>query len=186
MTFAHYKKTILSRIDKSNKGSIDKPIAGLITAINNNPAYCTTSSCSGRTVILKEPKSGKKNDAQFLYSTHGRITAAQLKAIRQLPDETLWFRFEPLILHVACDSPRSAQALLNSARSVCKHSGIISLGNHPVLEIRGSEFIEVPIAANKKLLVNENYLSILCKEANKKLEMTKERIQKIESKFKQK
>lgn len=50
--FASQKKRVLGRLDRSKKGGIDVPIAGLIDALNSSPAYFTTSSCSGRIVVF--------------------------------------------------------------------------------------------------------------------------------------
>ena len=51
--FAHEKKALLHRLlavgcDNSPKGSIDAPIRGLVDALNADPRFVTTSSCSGR------------------------------------------------------------------------------------------------------------------------------------------
>ena len=161
--FPSYKKSILSRPDKSNKGSIDKPIKNLINTINEDPRYCTTSSCSGRIVLHQGEK---KNEMKFTLISHTKISP---KKIVMQPN--LWFRFEPAILHVACDSIESAVELLNTARRIFKHSGILSIGNFPVLEIRGSEFIEAPL--------HEELISKLCTAANKKLLRTHQQINKL-------
>ena len=177
--FPHYKKAILSRADKSNKGSIDEPIRPLIETINKLPNYCTNSSCSGRTVIFVEPKSGKKNDTIFLFMSHDKITFKQIKdSLQDLPNNTIWFRFEPMILHVACDAIESANNLLTIARQQFKHSGILSLKRF-IIEIRGSGFVEAPIAVNGKTIVSDEFLNVLCDNANKKLIETHKRMNKF-------
>ena len=72
MTFESNKKTILSKIDKSKKGEIDKPIKKLIILINKSKNYYTTSSCSGRIVLLAK-KSGEKKGSKWLFSSHKKI-----------------------------------------------------------------------------------------------------------------
>ncbi|MBW2966012.1 hypothetical protein KY342_02835, partial [Candidatus Woesearchaeota archaeon] len=52
MQFENQKKTFLKKIDKSKKGGIDKEIIPLVNKINNSRNYYTTSSCSGRIVLL--------------------------------------------------------------------------------------------------------------------------------------
>lgn len=176
-SFTAFKHSILNRKDKSNKGSIDKDIVSLISIINKHPDFCTTSSCSGRIVLLIEPKSGIKKDFSFLYETHETATRKPIKkALKKLPRETIWFRFEPLILHIACSTSESAQHLLTIAQHSFKHSGIMTLNKRPILVIRGSEFLEAPIASNGKLIISEAYLRMLIKEANKKHKKNKERI----------
>ena len=61
-TFLRKKAKILSSLsvpetdysDKSPKGSVDEPIRELITLINAQPGWCTTSSCSGRVAVFVE------------------------------------------------------------------------------------------------------------------------------------
>ncbi len=67
MNFEKEKKDCLSKIDKSKKGSIDKKIKELVDLINSLKDYYTTSSCSGRILLIKRPKSGKKCDVDFLF-----------------------------------------------------------------------------------------------------------------------
>ena len=47
--------------------------------------------------------------------------------------------------------------------------------NKVMVEIKGSEYIETPIA-NKKWLVDDEFLKVLIQEANKKLKRTREKI----------
>ena len=60
MSFINEKKVFLSKLDKSNKSSIDKNILNLINLINQKDDYYTTSSCSGR-VYLRSDSNKKDN-----------------------------------------------------------------------------------------------------------------------------
>src|SRR3989344_4334253 len=110
MVFTKWKKSIFSRPDKSNKGSIDLAIRALIEAINSSPHYCTTSSCSGRIVISLH--GGKKNETTFLFMSHNTVSPEQVKTA-----PSAWFRFEPAIVHVACDDMKSTQIFLEKAKT---------------------------------------------------------------------
>ena len=50
--FDRQKQTSLSAVDLSRKGSIDAPIEELIQFINSQRNYFTTSSCSGRIIVV--------------------------------------------------------------------------------------------------------------------------------------
>ena len=50
--FLNIKKQILDSPDSSNKGNFDNFILDLINLLNNERDYVTTSSCSGRTVLI--------------------------------------------------------------------------------------------------------------------------------------
>ena len=54
MDFEKQKKDVLSKIDKSKKGSVDEGIKAVLDILNSKPAYFTTSSCSGRIVIIEK------------------------------------------------------------------------------------------------------------------------------------
>lgn len=175
--FLLWKKNFLGKKDKSNKGEIDKKIKPLVDEINKLDNYFTTSSCSGRICILIEPESESKKDFKFLYQSHDRTNFRDLKKkLEKIPKNKLRFRFESMILHVACKNLDDADSLLKKAKKLFKHSGIISVKDKFVIEIRDSGFIEAVIAINGKLVVNDNYLKILVSEANKKLDLAYKRI----------
>jgi tRNA(Phe) wybutosine-synthesizing methylase Tyw3 len=75
--FNQGKKKQLSKEDKSNIGEWDFRIAELCNKINNNTNYYTTSSCSGRIVLLKA--SEEKQPDAFLFRTHKKINFLKLK-----------------------------------------------------------------------------------------------------------
>src|SRR3989338_2565012 len=69
MSFDQQKRDNLKRLDKSIKKSIDERIRGIVEFLNSLPAYFTTSSCSGRVMLLERKKSWKK-DSRFVYREH--------------------------------------------------------------------------------------------------------------------
>jgi tRNA wybutosine-synthesizing protein 3 len=185
MDFTMWKQNILTKEDKSIKGHIDKPIKDLLTIINNNQDYCTTSSCSGRIVVRKEPVSGKKHDVEWLFTSHSSVDGSGVKnALVTLPQERLWFRFEPLILHIGCRTVEAAQQLLLVVQPLFKHSGIISSKNKVMVQIRGSSFIEAPIAMNGGMIVDDVYLSHLCDAANWKMHINDMKISTLTEEIK--
>ena len=79
MVFKKLKKDFLSKKDKSKAGKIDKDIKKLVDMINSFSNYYTTSSCSGRIILLTIPKSGKKNEVKWLFTSHNKINFNDLK-----------------------------------------------------------------------------------------------------------
>jgi len=104
-----------------------------------------------------------------------------LSDLKKLPKDDIWFRVESAILHVACKDAEGALKLLKAAREVgFRRSGIISLGkNRATIELVSTEKIDTIIAKNKKLLVDNDYLTILIAEGNNKLEKAWEKIEKL-------
>lgn len=168
--FDNIKKTFLSKLDKSNAGGIDNGVQEIVTLVNNHLEYFTTSSCAGRIYLWKEPKSGKKKDVDFIFLKHGKLSAADVKTIKQLilPKETIWLRVEPIILHVCCKELDAAQRFLDIAKKLFKKSCFLSIKNKIILEVRGSEIMEVPLAERNNWLVSEDYFDCLIKKANER------------------
>ena len=174
--FEKQKKQQLSRQDFSKKGSIDKPIESLIKKINAKENYYTTSSCSGRIMVLAEGQ--KKRDAEWLFVSHDKIKQIKLKSI---PKKPLWFKFEPMILHVACRTIEDAQAIVDKAKSCgFKWSGIMAAKNRILAEIKGTDFISTIISKNGRLIATDSYIKTLVSEANKKLKRNMGKIKKFE------
>jgi len=180
MQFNNQKKTFLAKLDKSKKGSIDKEIAHLVKKINSSERYYTTSSCSGR-VVLIEKKSEKKQECRWLFVSHKKIALKEIKnALKKISEHPVWFRFEPLILHVAARTIEDAQILVSKAREAgFKRTGIQSTKNKIIVEIASTEVIDAIIADKGKLLIDEDYLNVLVDEANKKSEKNNKKIKRL-------
>jgi len=160
--------------DKSPKGSYDKEIIPLINLINSFPEYATTSSCSGRIVLLSNLN---KKQNKWLYKTHSKANSIKIHSIIQ--KQKAWFLQEPFILHVKCTNPQSTSNLLKLAQAAgFKHSGITQ---ENFIEIRGNERIETILHKNSK-----EYIQLLTEEANKKLSKTKTKIKNFYNLIKEK
>lgn len=181
MDFNERKKRQLGKNDKSNIGEIDKPVLKLVNLINSSAKYYTTSSCAGRITLLKDMK--QKQEGLFLFRTHEKITFPELK--KELDKakkykKLIYFKQEPVIIHIACNSLEDGQELVDKAKFVgFKKSGIIASRNRAVIELLGTENIILPIIDKGKILVSDGFLKLLVKEANKKLERTRKKINKL-------
>ena len=75
--FLRRKEQQFAKNDRSLKQSWDKHILELCQAINKSNNYYTTSSCSGRILLLID--SSEKRDDLFLFVSHNLISFQQLK-----------------------------------------------------------------------------------------------------------
>lgn len=174
MNFEKQKHAVLSKIDKSKKGSIDDRILDLIQIINSKDNYYTTSSCSGRIVVIRFGK--RKNDCEWLFMSHDKAKDIKLRNL----DGEVFFRMEGAILHVCCKTLDDAKAFLDASRNAgFKVGGIISLKPKIMAELRSVDFIDTIIAKNGKMVIEESYLKVLLSEANQKLERNWKRIGKL-------
>ncbi len=177
----------MKRRDKSKKGTLDRLIKPLVDLINSMDNYYTTSSCSGR-IILIYRKNLKKSGAKWLFSSHDKVKFDDIKpALKDIPDEDLWFKEEPAIIHVCCETIKDAQDLVDLSReSGFKRTGIQSTRKRINVEIGSSEVIDAIIAVKGKLIVTDDYLKTLIKKANEKIEINLRKIDKLYKKIKKK
>lgn len=173
--FLNNKKTFLAKLDKSKKGEIDEKIIPLLETINALPNYYTTSSCSGRVYLWRG--SGKKNETEWLKVSHDLIGEDFFELKNY--DGLIWLRLEDMILHVCCKDLGSANKLLENCRRVYKKSCLLSASNKIIVEIRGSEFIEMPLFLDGQLLFNGE-MSWLMGLINSRLKRVWEKMEKLE------
>jgi tRNA wybutosine-synthesizing protein 3 len=184
--FTQRKNSVLSKLDKSSKGGWDKRILDLCMKINSSVDYYTTSSCSGRVVLMLDEE--KKQGGLFIKIYHDEIYFGQLKkdlVLSSYENKKIKFKMEPCILHVACRDLKCAQKLFDKAKLVgWKKSGIISTKGHIVLELNSTERLEFPIIYRREILVDDKFLKVIANESNKKLKKSWEKIKELEKMMK--
>ena len=169
MNFENDKKTFLEKLDKSKKGSVDEKLVHLLSVINSKDNYYTTSSCSGRVYFWRG--TGRKNETEWLKVSHDLIDDNFFEMDKRFETGIIWLRMEPMILHVCCKDLQTANNLLEKVRTIFKKSCILSASNKIIVEIRGSEFIEMPfMKEGQKLFDGE--ASFLTQLVNQKLQNT--------------
>ncbi len=163
------------RRDKSKKGAIDEDIRPLLAVLNRRGHYETTSSCSGRIVLLDVPKTGDKQHAQWLYTAHTKADPDAIESVLRQQNHEIWFLQEPVILHVNCMTLADAERLLELAKSCgFKRSGIFSL-KHFSVELQGTERMETLLTRD----LPKEYIARLAAAANLRLQRTKKKIQML-------
>lgn len=157
--------------DKSPQGFIDEDVKELLKVLNDK-GYQTSSSCSGRIVLITN--SGEKGNAKWLFKSHKKVDGNKIFDLVQ-NNGPLWFLQEPFILHVKAKDLESAQELLTIAKnSGLKISGITSIKNCSI-EIRSTERMETLLTKD----CNKGYVFLLVKEANNRLKKTKEKMNNL-------
>jgi tRNA wybutosine-synthesizing protein 3 len=199
--FLQRKKAVLSKSDKSSKGSWDRKITNLCSLINSKSNYYTTSSCSGRIVIMLD--NTQKSSGLFLKTYHNQITFEQLKKDLDeiltyyqtnkkssnyqptkplIKNLSIKFKQEPCILHIDCKTLEDTNHIIKIARKTgFKKIGIITLDKRFVVEITGSHKLEFPLINSGKLLVNQTFLKQITEISNKNLEKSWNLIDKLEN-----
>jgi tRNA wybutosine-synthesizing protein 3 len=196
--FLQRKTAVLSKSDKSSIGGWDKPIISLCEKINLEENLYTTSSCSGRIIIMVDQD--KKGKGLFKFVSHDLVDLEELRnalskicgnesdTLRAYPEKSLKkiftggkFKSESPIIHICCRDLESAEEILNKSRdSGWKRSGIISLGKNIIVEMISTEKLEFPIIKEGKILVDDDFLKIVLEKANDNLKKGWLKIKKLE------
>jgi tRNA wybutosine-synthesizing protein 3 len=182
--FLKRKRDILSKQDKSSKGFWDKPIEKLCERINLSEDYYTTSSCSGRVVLMIDQE--KKEGGLLIKVYHDLISFEQLKKdldeIVSKYKKPIKLKMESCALHVACKTLEDAQKLYDKAKLAgWKKSGIIASSSRFMVELTSTEKLEFPIICEGKILVNDEFLKIIVDYGNDKLKRIWKKIEKLEN-----
>ena len=189
--FIRRKNDVLAKRDRSSIGRVDDRIIKLCDKINKLKNYYTTSSCSGR--ILLMISQDKKAEGLFIKMHHDNVSLSELKkdikeiiANKKLSGKRIKFKQEPCILHVACRTLEDANVIYNKAKEAgWKNSGIIGIGKTQyVVEMNSTEKIDFPIINKGKILVDDNFLKIVLKDANDNMKKCWEKIRKLENSIK--
>ncbi len=186
MDFDKQKQKYLAELesdlrDKSKKGFIDAEIKDLVAAINVHADYYTTSSCAGRILLYSISPDRKKNETEWIFVSHQEVLLSEIvEKLKTISLGIVFFRFEPLILHVVCRDLGAAERLLQICNTAgLKHSGAISLGERIVVEIIGNDRLDAPVAKDGNILITSDGISHFVFDANEKMKRNLERIERL-------
>ncbi|XP_049455420.1 tRNA wybutosine-synthesizing protein 3 homolog isoform X2 [Epinephelus fuscoguttatus] len=158
--FSQWKKQCLNKLDLSKKGSVDEDIAHVVSLLNSFEEFFTTSSCSGRIILIDgAPDSSDvhKQNCFWLFVSHQKCKSDDLiSALANSSGEAV-LKFEPFVLHVQCRRLEDAQ----------------------LMAVRSTHSLEVPLSHAGKLLVDHEYIHFLTQIANQKMEENLRRIHRF-------
>ena len=182
--FEAAKTRALARLQRSGA---DDDVAGILQQINARADYYTTSSCSGRIVLILVPEIGAKREARFIAKWHRAVEREEvLAALEEAPfaDGELWLLAQSPIMHVACRTVEKAGVLLRLALDAgFKYSGMKGIASDTgsvVVEMLSTERMDVPVASRGAVLVDEAYVDFIVTKANFVLHRGKEKLKRFE------
>lgn len=182
--FADHKKEAIAKLeDALEKNQVDSDVLSFLNVLNEEPMYYTTSSCSGRIVVMQLPDIGNKKQAVFLGKWHREIERKEVStAIARFSDKQLWFLAQPPIFHIGCKSVEDANLLLQIGVSCgFKHSGVKTFSDKIIVELCSTERMDVPLAIENKIYVEETFITLLVEMANRVIRRGKEKIYRLEA-----
>ncbi|XP_028831685.1 tRNA wybutosine-synthesizing protein 3 homolog isoform X1 [Denticeps clupeoides] len=183
-TFGQWKKQCLGKVDFSKKGSVDEDIGHVVSFLNERENYFTTSSCSGRIVLVDgvpDSPDVRKQNCSWLFVSHGKCaTEDVVSALRKSSGDAV-LKFEPFVLHVQCKRLEDAQLLHSVAvDSGFRNSGItVGKKGKIIMAVRSTHCLEVPLGHKGEILVSEEYICFVVSIANLKMEENLKRIDRF-------
>ncbi|XP_051991043.1 tRNA wybutosine-synthesizing protein 3 homolog [Xyrauchen texanus] len=183
-TFQQWKNQCLSKSDFSKKGSVDQDISHIVCCINSHDQYFTTSSCSGRIILIdgvSDCPDVQKQNCSWLFVTHQKCQRKEVVTGLEKSVGEATFKFEPFVLHVQCKHLEDAQLLHTVAiNSGFRNSGItVGKKGKVIMAVRSTHCLEVPLSHRGKVLISDEYLDFLVGVANEKMEENLKRIERF-------
>ena len=169
--FEDYKDTALRSLRGAVSGEmVDEKIVFLLRKINALSDYYTTSSCYGRIVVAESTADNKKREYRFLGKWHRTVSFSDVMcAIGDYRNNILFFRVDPVILHVGCKDIDSASRILKVCQMTgLKRSGMYQIKPRIIVEIMGVDALYAPIGKEGKVMVDDGYVEFLCEIGNEK------------------
>lgn len=167
-----YRRHHVERYRRAKEsGEVDVPIVPLLDLLNRHPGIVTTSSCSGRIVLLETDIMERKRESAFYRKWHRPVTTDEVwEALLSYSGDVLWFKVDPFILHVAFADVSTALDVIRLARaSGFKIAGIQACDVSKVhVEIRGIDTMALPVYRGR-LLVDRPYVREIVAFANRKM-----------------
>lgn len=186
------KRRFVERLIKEGEaGKVDFDILHFLKEFNTLSNYYTTSSCSGRIMIVSAFSlsfAKGKGLTKIIAKWHRPVTLSEVMSALSHGDN-LWLLVRGPILHVVARDLNSALEFANLAREAgFKRGGILSIKEWGVvIEIESDDRLDVPVKVNGELILGERSLSEMIDVANETLMFGKLRLTRlirlIESKF---
>ena len=146
--------------------------------------YFTSSSCSGRIVLLDLAKEGNKKEAAFHSKWHKKVKLKELitEIKRKQNEEELWFKLDSFILHLGTNSLKNAKKILKVTRKTgIRRAGImVAEEGKFIIELIGTQTMSFPVKIKGKILLEKEYLKKTLEKANQKLEKNYNQLKEFE------
>lgn len=155
---------------------------GLCSFVSRTKNYYTSSCCSGR-IMLLEKTGERKKENHFHRKWHRTITREELlEGLAEKIRGELWFKVEPFILHIGCQSLEHANRILVAMKMAgVKRGGIILAEPGKFLvEMQGTQRMSFPVKKADRKLVDEEYLCEALEKANELVSKNYMRLEKLE------
>jgi len=178
MTKNHHKETFLKA---KKEGKMDKDFIPFCDHISKTENYFTSSCCAGRIALVGLNKNEDKKESAFHRRWHRKVKLKEVQeGIDSYKGDVLWFKQEPLILHIGTKDLEHAKTILDLCESIgIKRAGIkVAKDGKMIVEVLGTHNINAPIKEGK-IVADKKYVEYLVKKGNQKYEKNQEVLKKL-------
>jgi len=163
-------------------GYLDKDLVDILVELFLRPKSFTTSSCSGRIVLMDADMPWDKDETMIVFKKHEPIELREVLEVAEKPiAHRLWLSVQGPIIHVETLDIDEAFVVLEAARRAgFKHSGILASTRKGVLvELRTGIRVNIPLREPTAWLVEKDALPRIVELANTALGQAKERLDRL-------
>jgi len=187
MGWEEVKQKLMRGLEEAKaKQLVDKDVIRYLDMINSVPECMTSSSCYGRILLIDVPTERKK-DSKFIERWHKQVSFETVwDVIEKCSGERIWFKMEPLIIHISCKDLETAKRILKVKNEAgIKRGGIFSISDERVqIELEGTQRIALPVKIKDDVIVTKEYMGIVVDDANEKMRRNDERWKRFGIAFK--
>ncbi|HIH09317.1 MAG TPA: hypothetical protein HA254_01465 [Candidatus Diapherotrites archaeon] len=155
-----------------SQGKVDEQMQPLCIFITGAKKYFTSSCCSGRIMLLEKRGESRKENL-FHRKWHREVDEKEIiEGMEENVEGDLWFKLDPFILHIGCETARDANAALDAMRKAgVKRGGIlVAQEGKWLIEMQGTQSMSFPIRLGGKQLADREYVRSILGKANSMLE----------------
>ena len=177
------KKLFVKRIyEDLDIGYLDRRILGLLKVINEREKSYTTSSCSGRVIVLDSYYPWERDEDNVVFKSHDPVDSSVLRKVLEIrPMKRFWVQATGPILHIMTLDESEALNLIRVAREAgFKHSGIMGCSDKGwLVELVSGVHVTIPFKDNEAIYIETGELERLIRLLNSMLEEGWRRIDKL-------
>jgi tRNA wybutosine-synthesizing protein 3 len=181
MVKERHGKTLEIAITDKKADTLSVPLCEFI---RDTQYYFTSSSCSGRIVLIQSDRGKTKQEGSFFGKWHSVVSFDAVWELinTTIEREELWFKQQPFILHIGTDTIEHANSIIAIMRECgMKRGGIMLVEEGKVMiEIVGTHNLSLPIKRNNELLVSKEYVQLIVENANEKMRENQKRLELFE------
>ena len=163
-------------------GYLDLDIVDILVELFLRPRSFTTSSCSGRIVLMDSEYPWEKEETMIVFKKHEPVELREVLEAAEKPiAKRLWLSVQGPIIHVeTLDAEEAFEVLEAARRAGFKHSGILASTRKGVLvELRTGIRVNIPLREPDAWLVDRGELRRIIELSNRALREAKERLDRL-------